>query len=323
MTGKDILKITVNLVIVYLAGGMLLAAVYARTSPVIFRKNLEEKEQALQQMMPEAQAIVKIGQWEPHEKPAEYYEALGAMKTLSKAEQYSVAWKSRNVKDCVKVELVKGEGSVRTLDECAPNTGLYELDPGGLPEAEGYKVRVSTKDGSASAESGEFGVSAGPAEAAGGKEPTGEAGKKAPEKEEAPKEVTPEAPVISDVVVGRKIGYIMETFGKGYSSYIDILFSVDPSFVVNRIDILNHGETPGLGDEILKDWFKEQFKGKDREHLVVKKEETTEYIQAITGATISSRAVTEDGVRKGLDTLEEVITKGKGGAEHGSPARED
>jgi Na+-translocating ferredoxin:NAD+ oxidoreductase RnfG subunit len=322
MTGKDILKITVNLVIIYLAGGMLLAAVYARTSPVIFRKNLEEKEQALQQMMPEAQAIVKIGQWEPHEKPAEYYEALGAMKTLAKADKYSVAWKSRNVKDCVKIELMKGEEPLRTLEDCAPNTGLYALDPGGLAEAEGYKVRISTKDGSASAESGEFGVSAGPAEAA-GKEPEAEeeAAQAAPE--EAPKEIDPEAPEISDVVVGQKIGYIMETFGKGYSSYIDILFSVDPSFVVNRMDILHHGETPGLGDEILKDWFKEQFKGKDREHLVVKKEETTEYIQAITGATISSRAVTEDGVRKGLDKLEEVITKGKGGAEHGSPARED
>jgi Na+-translocating ferredoxin:NAD+ oxidoreductase RnfG subunit len=317
MTGKDIFKITVNLVIIYLAGGMLLAAVFAKTSPVIFRKNLEEKEQALQQMMPEAQAIVKIGEWEPHEKHAEYYAAFEAMKTLAKAEQYSVVWKSRNVKDCVKIELMKGE-TLKSLEECAPNTGIHAFDPGGLAEAGGYKVRVSTKDGSVQAESAEFGVSAGKAEAAGRKEPEPEAGK-----EEAPKEAAPDAPEISDVVVGRRIGYIMETFGKGYSSYIDILFSVDPGFVVNRIDILHHGETPGLGDEILKDSFKEQFKGKDLEHLVVKKEETTEYIQAITGATISSRAVTEDGVRKGLETLEEVLTKGKGGDEHGSPARED
>jgi Na+-translocating ferredoxin:NAD+ oxidoreductase RnfG subunit len=317
MTGKDIFKITVNLVIIYLAGGMLLAAVFAKTSPVIFRKNLEEKEQALQQMMPEAQAIVKIGEWEPHEKHAEYYAAFEAMKTLAKAEQYSVVWKSRNVKDCVKIELMKGE-TLKSLEECAPNTGIHAFDPGGLAEAGGYKVRVSTKDGSVQAESAEFGVSAGKAEAAGRKEPEPEAGK-----EEAPKEAAPDAPEISDVVVGHRIGYIMETFGKGYSSYIDILFSVDPGFVVNRIDILHHGETPGLGDEILKDSFKEQFKGKDLEHLVVKKEETTEYIQAITGATISSRAVTEDGVRKGLETLEEVLTKGKGGDEHGSPARED
>ena len=68
MTFKEILKITLNLVVLYLAGGLLLAIVYAKTSPVIFKKNVEEKKQALQEMMPEADKIVKLGDWEPHEK---------------------------------------------------------------------------------------------------------------------------------------------------------------------------------------------------------------------------------------------------------------
>ncbi len=190
MTFKDIIRITLNLIVLYVAGGLLLAAVYAKTSPIIFKKNEQEKKEALQKMMPEADAIVKLGDWYPHEKHAEYFAA--------------------------------------------------EED-------------------------------------------------------------------------GKVIGYIVQTFGKGYSSYINILFSVGKDFKVKKIEILHHAETPGLGDEIELDYFKDQFKGKDMEHLTVKKTETTEYIQAITGATISSRAVAEDGIRKGLQFLEEAL---KGEVKH-------
>jgi electron transport complex protein RnfG len=73
---KDILKITMNLVVLYLAGGLLLAAVYARTSPVIFIKNKIEKEEALKAMVPEADRVPeKLGDWHPHEKHAEYFVA--------------------------------------------------------------------------------------------------------------------------------------------------------------------------------------------------------------------------------------------------------
>jgi electron transport complex protein RnfG len=84
---------------------------------------------------------------------------------------------------------------------------------------------------------------------------------------------------------------------------------------VQKINILGHAETPGLGDEIETESFKKQFKGKDIEHLKVLKTETTEYIQAISGATISSRAVTEDAVKKGVDFLIKTV---KGGAENGT-----
>ena len=72
--------------------------------------------------------------------------------------------------------------------------------------------------------------------------------------------------------------------------------------------MLHHAETPGLGDEIQKDYFKNQFKGKSIDNLVVVKTETPDKIQAITGATISSRAVTEDGVRKGVEMLKEKLS---------------
>ncbi len=104
------------------------------------------------------------------------------------------------------------------------------------------------------------------------------------------------------------IGYIVEGFGKGYSSYIHVLASVDKNFIVQKISVLGHGETPGLGDEIEKDYFLNQFKGKSADNLVIIKGETPDKIQAITGATISSRAVTEDGVKNGVNLLKEKLS---------------
>jgi len=182
MTAKDMLKITLNLVIIYIIGGLVLAFVYAKTSPIMFKKAKEEKEAALKTMMPEADKIEPRGIWEPHHKHAEYYAAL------------------------------KGN---------------------------------------------------------------------------------------------EEIGYVVEGFGKGYSSYINLLVSVDKNFIVKKINILHHAETPGLGDEIERPEFLNQFAGKGIDNLVVVKTETSDKIQAISGATISSRAVTEDGVKKGVMLLRE------------------
>jgi electron transport complex protein RnfG len=180
MTGKDIVKITLNLVVIYLIGGLILAVVYAKTSPIMYKNAVLEKEAALKKLMPDADTIEKLGDWSIHEKHAEYF----------------VAKKGGNI-----------------------------------------------------------------------------------------------------------TGYIIQSFGKGYSSYIDTLIAVDKDFRVQSINILGHAETPGLGDEIEADSFRNQFKGRDPEHLKVVKTETTEDIQAISGATISSRAVTEDAVKSGVEFL--------------------
>ena len=87
-----------------------------------------------------------------------------------------------------------------------------------------------------------------------------------------------------------------------------MLASGDKDFIVQKISILGHGETPGLGDEIEKDYFLNQFEGKSADNLVVIKGETEDKIQAITGATISTRAVTEDGVRNGVIMLKEKLS---------------
>ena len=186
MTGKDIFKITLNLVIVYLIGGFILAFVYANASPRVFRNNEEAEKKALKELMPEAETNEKRD-WTIHDKHAKYF----IMK--------------------------KG---------------------------------------------------------------------------------------------GDTIGYVIQSFGKGYSSYINTFIATDKDFKVQKINILGHGETPGLGDEIELDYFKDRLKGKDIDHLKVLKTETTEYVEAISGATISSRAVTEDAVKNGVSFLIKTVKEG-------------
>lgn len=195
MTNKDILKIALNLVIIYVAGGLVLAGIYATTSPIIFKNNEKAKQEALKKLIPEADAVVKAGDWTIHGKHAEYYEAKKGSETL---------------------------------------------------------------------------------------------------------------------------GYIVQSFGKGYSSYINTLIAVDRDMKIKKITILGHGETPGLGDEIEYDSFTDQFKSKGKDQMKVLKTETKDYIQAISGATISTRAVAEDAVKNGLGFL---IEKYKGGSSDGSASR--
>jgi electron transport complex protein RnfG len=67
---------------------------------------------------------------------------------------------------------------------------------------------------------------------------------------------------------------------------------------ITAIKILNQNETPGLGARIIEPEFTRQFSNKDLSAL--------NDIQAITGATISSRAVIE-AVKKKAGEIKELI----------------
>jgi Na+-translocating ferredoxin:NAD+ oxidoreductase subunit G len=177
---REIVKISLNLVVVYVVGGALLAAVYVNTSPIIYQNSYREKRAALEKIMPDANRIEKMGDWTIHEKQAEYF--------------------------------------------------------------------IAKKD-------------------------------------------------------SLVCGYLIESYGKGYSGLIHVLLAADATGIVKRISILSHSETPGLGDGIEAGWFKDQFAGKTSAQMKVLKSATRDNIQAISGATISSRAVTEDAVKNALDQL--------------------
>ena len=97
---------------------------------------------------------------------------------------------------------------------------------------------------------------------------------------------------------GRTVAYIIPSESKGYGGRIKLLVAVDTEGKVLDFNILEHNETPGLGDNAQKPAFRNQFAGKGAELLEVTKDPSNkENIQAMTGATIASRAVTK-GVRE-------------------------
>ena len=102
---------------------------------------------------------------------------------------------------------------------------------------------------------------------------------------------------------GSTVAYIVPSETKGYGGRIKMLVAVTAEGRAMDFSILEHNETPGLGDNAQKPAFRNQFKGKDASHMVVVKDPgNKEDIQAMTGATISSRAVTL-GVKQAVDAV--------------------
>lgn len=102
---------------------------------------------------------------------------------------------------------------------------------------------------------------------------------------------------------GKTIAYVVPSESKGFGGAIKMLVAVAPDGKVIDFDIIAHNETPGLGDNANKPHFRGQFNGKKAENLEVTKDPSqTDKIQAMTGATISSRAVTK-GVKEAVDQV--------------------
>lgn len=91
-------------------------------------------------------------------------------------------------------------------------------------------------------------------------------------------------------------GWVIKASGQGYADKIDLLIGVDPEVkTLTGLFILDQKETPGLGNKITFPIWRRQFVGKSTDRpLVVTKGTPGDgaTIDAITGATISSRSVT-------------------------------
>jgi len=133
----------------------------------------------------------------------------------------------------------------------------------------------------------------------------------------------------------KRLGYVVRGVTQGFKTFVKLMVSLDPKFTVTGIAITESEEDPGLGAEIQQHYFRNQFVGKTLDVLknlkVVKEPLPPEYLKvlepgkvkqagmtpeqvqelrnkylkadiyALTGATISSRAVTvgvKDAVRK-------------------------
>jgi len=112
---------------------------------------------------------------------------------------------------------------------------------------------------------------------------------------------------------GEIVGLAFEQEAEGYGGKIRVMIGLDPQGELIGIDIVKHSETPGLGALIdqpeennpFKDqFFREKRVRRDKPPLILESNIAVAKdggeIEAITGATISSRVVCE-AVKKGLN----------------------
>ena len=130
---------------------------------------------------------------------------------------------------------------------------------------------------------------------------------------------------------GKRLAYIIPGKYPGYKNAIHLMVALNPDFSVRGVEVTAHEEDPGLGGEIEKAYFKNQFRDKTLEAVktltvtrtplpeehkrylesatgaetglsgadtgALKRTYQNEEIHAISGATISSNAVT-NGVKR-------------------------
>lgn len=95
---------------------------------------------------------------------------------------------------------------------------------------------------------------------------------------------------------GKLVGYTVKTNPQGYGGEVEILTGVDTRGKTTGMTIVSNSETAGLGAKCVEPDFQKQFKGLDtaKPLAVVKNGNPSGNgkIEAIAGATITSRAVT-------------------------------
>ena len=89
---------------------------------------------------------------------------------------------------------------------------------------------------------------------------------------------------------GALAGYAARVLPSGFGGEIEMMVGVDVNGMTSGVSIISMSETPGVGSKTNSDSFLKQFRGKDGNVKV------GDGIDGISGATISSKAVTE-GVR--------------------------
>lgn len=92
---------------------------------------------------------------------------------------------------------------------------------------------------------------------------------------------------------GKLVGAAVAAFTeKGYSGRIRLMVGFNADGSISNISVLEHQETPGLGDKIdkAKSEWSSQFNGKNPEDFQLQVRKDGGDVDAITAATISSRA---------------------------------
>jgi electron transport complex protein RnfG len=120
------------------------------------------------------------------------------------------------------------------------------------------------------------------------------------------KEVLPDADefdVVGEVLIAKNgVGKVVKQASKGYNEDIVLMIGYDNDFVIKGIKVISQAETPGLGTEVESPSFLNQFIDKSAPFSVKKSPDETK-IDALSGATISSKAV--------CDAVNKILGEGK------------
>lgn len=109
------------------------------------------------------------------------------------------------------------------------------------------------------------------------------------------------------------IGAAIKTYSKnGFGGRIDLMVGMLANGNINKVSVLSQTETPGLGANMVNEKFKGQFDGKNPADFKLNVKKDGGDVDAITAATISSRAFSEavDLAVRGFEANKDQFMKG-------------
>ena len=104
------------------------------------------------------------------------------------------------------------------------------------------------------------------------------------------------------------IGYAVSLSESGYGGKINMMIGINADRTVSGISITDMSETPGLGDNAKNPEFTDMFKKLSADEAKLTADGGK--IQALSGATVTSKAVTS-GVQRAIKIVEEELAGGK------------
>lgn len=110
-------------------------------------------------------------------------------------------------------------------------------------------------------------------------------------------EIKPDVMYVGKSKDGSIVGYAISTATQGYGGQVKVMTGIAANGTIVGVDVFyNDDETPGLGKNTSNESFRDQYKGLSvNTDIVVSKDNTagnSQTVDAVTSATISSRAVT-------------------------------
>ncbi len=99
---------------------------------------------------------------------------------------------------------------------------------------------------------------------------------------------------------GKRLGYVLSGVTQGFKTFVDFMVSLSPEYAIKGVAVTKSEEDPGLGDGITHDYFKNQFIGKTAEMLktlkVIKQPLPADYLMALEPAKAKKAGLSKEQI---------------------------